>query len=76
MVQGKCDTRVVLFHLIGKPQTGPDGSDTAEIRIWTRKLSESRDKFHLECKLHFLSAQLILRQIYLRTVSASIEAKY
>ena len=40
------------------------------------KLSESRDKFHLECKVHFLSAQLVLRQVHLRTVSESIEAKY
>ena len=43
---------------------------------WTCKLSESRDKFHLECKLHFPSAQLILRQMHLTTVSASIEVKY
>ena len=43
---------------------------------WMCKLSESRDKFHLECKLHFPSAQLILRRMHLTTVSASIEAKY
>ena len=43
---------------------------------WTCELSESRDKFHLECKLHFPSAQLILRQIHSTTVPASIEAKY
>ena len=37
------------------------------------QLIESRDQFHLECKLHFLCAQFMLRQIY---VSESIEAKY
>ena len=36
---------------------------------------KSRDKFHLECKLHFPSTHLILRQMHLPTVSASIEAK-
>ena len=43
---------------------------------WTCKLTESRYKFHLECKLHFPSAQLMLRQIHLTNVSESIEATY
>ena len=33
-------------------------------------------KFHLECKLHFPSAQLMLRQMHSTNVSESIEAKY
>ena len=41
---------------------------------WTCKLSESGDKFHLECKLHFRS--VMLRQIHLTNVSECIEAKY
>ena len=40
---------------------------------WT---CESRDKFHLECKLHFASAQPMLRQMHLTNVSESIEAEY
>ena len=43
---------------------------------WTRKLSESRDTFHLECELHLPSAQLMLRQMHFTNVSESIEAKY
>ena len=31
---------------------------------WTCKLTESQYKFHLECKLHLPSAQLMLRQIH------------
>ena len=33
-------------------------------------------KFHLECKLHFPSAQLMLRQMHLTKVFESIETKY
>ena len=33
-------------------------------------------KIHLECKLHFPSAQLMLWQMHLTNVSESIEAKY
>ena len=33
-------------------------------------------KFHLECKLYFPGAQLMLRQMHLTNVSESIEAKY
>ena len=43
---------------------------------WAWKLSESRDTFHLECKLYFPSAQRMLRQTHLTNVSESIEAKY
>ena len=33
-------------------------------------------KFHLECKLHFPSAQLMLRKMHLTNVSESTEAEY
>ena len=39
---------------------------------WTCKLSGSRDKFQLDCKLHFPSAKLMLRQMHLTNVSESI----
>ena len=43
---------------------------------WTCKLNEIRDTFHLECKLHFPSAQLMLWQMHLANASESIEAKF
>ena len=33
-------------------------------------------KFHLDCKLHFPCAELMLRQMHLTNVSESIEANY
>ena len=36
----------------------------------------SEIKFHLDCKLHFPSAQLMLRQMHLTNVSENIEAKF
>ena len=43
---------------------------------WTYNSVKVEIKFHLECKLHFLSAQLMLRQMHLTKVVESIEAKY
>ena len=43
---------------------------------WTCNSVKVEIKFHLECKLHFPSVQLILRQIHLTKVFESIEAKY
>ena len=43
---------------------------------WTCNSVKVEIKFHLECKLHFPSAQLMLRQMHLRKVFESIETKY
>ena len=43
---------------------------------WTCNSVKVEIKFHLDCKLHFPSAQLMLRQLYLTKVFESIEAKY
>ena len=43
---------------------------------WTCNSVKVGIKFHLECKLHFPSAQLMLRQMHLTKVFESIEAKY
>ena len=43
---------------------------------WTCNSVEVETKFHLECKLHFPSAQLMLRQMHLTKVFESVEAKY
>ena len=43
---------------------------------WTWNSVKVESKFHLECKLHLPSAQLLLRQMHLTNVSESIEAKY
>ena len=56
--------------------------DTAEISIFYRSAFVAMAcnsvkveiKFHLECKLHFLCAQLMLRQLHLTNVSENIEA--
>ena len=49
-----------------KEETVPQSSKSVKVEI----------KFHLECKLHFPSAQLMLRQMHCTNVSESIEAKY
>ena len=61
---------------------------TAEIRIWHHfhwsafvamtVLTQPKVEItlHFECKLHFPSAQLMLRQMHLANVSESIEVKY
>ena len=43
---------------------------------WTYNSVKVEIKFLLECKFHFPSAQLMLRQMHLTNVSESIEAKY
>ena len=43
---------------------------------WTCNSVKVEIKFHLECKLHFPSAQLMIRQMHLTIVFESIEAKY
>ena len=43
---------------------------------WTCNSVKVEIKFHLECKIHFPSAQIVLRQMYLTNVSESTEAKY
>ena len=44
---------------------------------WTCNSVKAEIKFHLECKLHFPSAQLMLQKMHLITrVFESIEAKY
>ena len=43
---------------------------------WTCNSVKVEMKFHLECKLHFPSAQFMLRQLHLTNLSESIEAKY
>ena len=41
---------------------------------WTYNSVKVERKFHLECKLHFPSAQFMLRQMHLTNVSESIKA--
>ena len=43
---------------------------------WPCNSVEVEMKFHLECKLHFPCAQLMLRQTHFTNVPESIEAKY
>ena len=43
---------------------------------WTCNSVKVRIKFNLQCKLHFPSTQLMLRQMHFTNVSESIEAKY
>ena len=43
---------------------------------WTCNSVKVDIKFHVECKLHFPSAQLMLRQMHLTNVPESNEAKY
>ena len=45
--------------------------------VSVRQLSESRDKlFHLECKLRFPWAQIMLRRMHLTKLSVSNEVRY
>ena len=43
---------------------------------WSCNSVKVEIKFHLDCKLHFPSAQSMLRQMHLRNVSESTEAMY
>ena len=43
---------------------------------WPYNSVEVEMKFHLECKIHFPSSQLMLRKMHSTNVSESIEAKY
>ena len=63
-------------------QSNKNRYDTAEIRIWRHfhwswpcNSMKVDIKFHLECKLRFPFAQLLLRQIHLTNLSVSIDAK-
>ena len=71
--------RLVGMSAQAGPDTGEIRSDVTSVgqrsSPWTCNSVKVEVTFHLECKLHFPSAQLMLRQMHLTKVCESIEAK-